>query len=94
MILSPAVLFCPLWFRLKLLSPTLLALASLLIRATARAQAQLVPVINTLAFAGDNGFATTAELNYPRSVTVDAPGNLYIADRGNNRKVNASTSVL
>src|SRR4051812_21286927 len=36
-------------------------------------------------FSGDNGPATSAELNGPTAVAVDADGNLYIADTGNNR---------
>ena len=34
---------------------------------------------------GDNGPATSAELNGPLGITVDNGGNLYIADTGNNR---------
>jgi sugar lactone lactonase YvrE len=36
-------------------------------------------------FDGDGQPATSAQLNSPTSVAVDAVGNLYIADRGNNR---------
>jgi sugar lactone lactonase YvrE len=38
---------------------------------------------------GDRGVATNARLNNPAGVTIDADGNLYIADRGNHciRKV-------
>lgn len=36
-------------------------------------------------FAGDYGPATRASLAYPTDVTVDGRGNLYIADRNNNR---------
>ncbi len=36
-------------------------------------------------YSGDNGPATAAQLTKPTSVTVDADGNLYIADTGNNR---------
>lgn len=35
--------------------------------------------------AGDGALATAAQLNSPRSVAIDAQGNVYIADTGNNR---------
>jgi uncharacterized protein (TIGR03437 family) len=40
-------------------------------------------------YSGDNGPAINASLSFPRGVTVDAGGNMYIADSGNNvvRKV-------
>jgi len=42
-------------------------------------------------FSGDGGAATSAELSYPHGVTVDASGNLFIADSGNRvRKVNTN----
>jgi len=46
-------------------------------------------------FFGDGGLATSARLN-PDGVAVDGAGNLYIADRGNNRirKVTASTGII
>src|SRR5688572_12578419 len=37
------------------------------------------------AFSGDGGPATSADLQSPRGVKVDAAGNLYIADTGNYR---------
>ncbi len=45
---------------------------------------------NVAGFAGDGGSATNARLSSPASVALDASGNLYIADTGNNRvrKVN------
>jgi sugar lactone lactonase YvrE len=43
-------------------------------------------------YSGDGGAATSAELNVPTGVAVDACGNLFIADNGNNviRKVSAN----
>jgi hypothetical protein len=47
-------------------------------------------VISTVAgngspgYSGDGGPATSAQLNYPDSVAVDAAGNLFIADTNNN----------
>ena len=39
----------------------------------------------TASFSGDGGVATSATLNSPRGMGVDSAGNLYIADRSNNR---------
>ncbi len=45
---------------------------------------------------GDNIAATSAELNVPLGVAVDAAGDLYIADAGNNRvrEVTAATGTI
>jgi NHL repeat len=59
-------------------------------------------VINTFAgngtqgYAGDNGPATAAMLNYPYGITGDKAGNIYIADTLNNviREVAASSGVI
>jgi sugar lactone lactonase YvrE len=47
-------------------------------------------------YGGDGGVATSAELRFPAGVAVDAAGNLYIGDRGNNRvrKVDAATGLI
>jgi hypothetical protein len=39
----------------------------------------------TQGYSGDNGPATSAELSNPAGIALDASGNLYIADTGNNR---------
>lgn len=46
----------------------------------------------TNGFGGDGGLATSANLNAPHGICVDALGNIYIFDSGNNRirKVNSS----
>lgn len=46
--------------------------------------------------AGDNGPATSAQLNLPTGLAVDGSGNLFIADRGNGRvrRVDAATKVI
>jgi len=43
-------------------------------------------------FSGDNGKATAATLNQPTGVAVDGAGNIFIADRGNNRIREVSAS--
>jgi hypothetical protein len=59
--------------------------------------------INTVAgigqsngYSGDGGLATAAQLYYPRGVSVDGAGNIYIADTDNCRirEVSSSTGVI
>jgi hypothetical protein len=45
-------------------------------------------------FSGDGGLASIASLNYPRGVTVDTAGNIFIADGNNNRVREVITGVI
>jgi trimeric autotransporter adhesin len=47
-------------------------------------------------YSGDNGPATSAELNFPSAIALDSAGNLYIADTNNNRirKVAAVSGII
>src|SRR5207247_355534 len=47
-------------------------------------------------FSGDGGPAINAALNTPRGLAVDRVGNLFIADRDNNRirRVDAKTGII
>ena len=47
-------------------------------------------------FSGDGGLATSAQLNCPSGVVIDAAGDLFIADYLNNRirKIDAATGII
>jgi uncharacterized protein (TIGR03437 family) len=48
----------------------------------------------TYGFSGDNSLATNADLNLPNDVAADLAGNLYIADRLNNRIRKVQNGVI
>lgn len=47
-------------------------------------------------FAGDGGLATSAQLNFPSAVAVDAAGTIFIADTWNHRirRVDSQTGII
>ena len=50
-----------------------------------RTDGVIVTIAGDAGFGGDGGPATQAQLNHPEGVALDARGNLFIADTGNNR---------
>ena len=50
----------------------------------------------TASYTGDGGLATKATLNGPRSIALDASGNIYVADTDNYviRKITKSTGII
>ena len=52
--------------------------------------------VGTFGSTGDGGLATSAKIRTPFGVCVDASGNVYIADTGNNkiRKITTSTGII
>ena len=57
---------------------------------------QTVAGNGTHGFSGDGGPATSASLGYPSGLSVDSSGNIFMADRDNNRvrKVIATTGII
>src|SRR5207244_8721801 len=57
-------------------------------REVVAATGNIVPAVGNECYgssSGDGGLATSAQLNDPWSVFVDGSGNIFIADRDNNR---------
>ncbi len=67
---------------------------SAVVRMDATGALTLVAGTGTPGFSGDNGLATGAQLNFPWGIALDAAGNLYIADSGNNRIRKVSNGVI
>src|SRR5215831_15372649 len=82
----------------KCLHRVLLFLALILFGASAFAQTSVVPAAGngSAGFSGDGGPAPDGSLNGPSDVGIDSAGNLYIADRNNNRvrKVKDADGVI
>src|ERR1700751_247233 len=61
--------------------------------------AQIISTIagnGTGGYSGDGTLATSAEINNPFGVAVDPSGNIFIADKNNNRirKIDANTGII
>jgi PKD repeat protein len=50
--------------------------------------------VGTIGFSGDGGQATSAQLNRPRGVAIDAQGNVYVANEGAHRVRKVSSGVI
>jgi trimeric autotransporter adhesin len=48
----------------------------------------------TSGYSGDSGPATSAQLNSPRGIAIDAQGTIYIADTGNNRVRKVANGII
>ncbi|HEV1286055.1 MAG TPA: SBBP repeat-containing protein [Bryobacteraceae bacterium] len=71
-----------------------LATYSVVVRLDLSGQLSLVAGNGTLGFSGDGGRATLAQLSQPTAVAVDAAGNVYIEDAGNNRIRMVSNGII
>src|SRR6478672_4433214 len=69
----------------RICAVTLSLVAGTRLEAQLSANYTIAPVAGAPRSLGDNGPATSALLWSPQGVSVDAAGNLYIADSGNSR---------
>ncbi|HEY1097592.1 MAG TPA: hypothetical protein VGF99_01635, partial [Myxococcota bacterium] len=68
--------------------------ANRVLRLDAQGVLSVVAGTGVAGFSGDNGPATSAQLSSPRGLALDASGNLFVADRNNNRIRRISTSGI
>ena len=71
-----------------------LATYSVVLRLDTNGQLSLVAGNGTSGFSGDGGPAMQAQLSGPTAVAVDAAGNVYIEDAGNNRIRMVSNGII
>ena len=67
---------------------------SVVVRMDPGGQLSLVAGNGTQGSGGDKGPATLAQLNYPTAIALDAAGNIYIVDSGNNLIRMVSNAVI
>ena len=79
--------------RLRLYFPAL-ALASVSCLFAQQYTISTIAGNNSSGFSGDNGLATSAQLNQPGGVVVDSSGTIYIADSGNHRVRKVSNGTI
>ncbi len=62
----------------------------------AMAAGEITTVAGGVPYSGDNGAAILANLKFPRSITIDGAGNIFIADRLNHRirRVDAISGII
>jgi sugar lactone lactonase YvrE len=63
---------------------------------TATGRVTAIAGVGASGFSGDGGLATGATLNVPQQIALDADGNLFITDRGNDRirRVDAKSGII
>jgi uncharacterized protein (TIGR03437 family) len=63
-------------------------------QVTAKGIVTTIAGTGTAGFGGDNGAATSAQLNAPQGIAVDSAGNVYVADTANSRVRKISNGTI